>query len=1121
VELVRHSQRIVVSLGLLVAGTSPAVAVPGVEPGVVTDAATTVASPDAPVRDAAGFGMPEGFTVSLFAAEPDVQNPVAFSIDERGTVWVCETFRQGRGVTDNRGHDRTWVEADIAAQTVADRIAYHRRILGSEAEAYERREDRVRRLTDADGNGRADRAEVFAGGFRRLEDGTAAGILARRGDVWLTCIPSLYRLRDLDGDGAIDAATAEQTVLSTGYGVRVAYRGHDLHGLCLGPDGRIYFTIGDRGFHLEHDGRVDHEPGRGAVFRCEPDGTRLEVVATGLRNPQEIAFDDLGNLFTVDNNSDAGDKARLVHLVHGADAGWRMEYQYLDDRGPWHREKIWHTETDGQPAFCLPPIAHVSSGPSGLVAYPGTGLTPHFADRFLLADFRGGAATSSVRSFRVVPRGGSFGVADEEETITNVLATDLEIGPDGALWVSDWVHGWEGEGKGRLWRFEPRERDAASAALVAEVRTLLAGDWSAIAADRLVSLLGHADRRIRLEAQWELARRGDRDRLTAALRGPAASLARVHAAQGLAQLLRSGQTEAAAALVSAADDADCGLRLVAVRGLGDCPPDLACREVVRRALAARLTDPDLHVVATAGTSLGRLGRRDGDEAGVLAALRALAESPRAQDRVLRHAVAMAIAGAAGPADLDALVAHPMPEVRLIACVALRQLRDDRLATLVGDESELVATEAARAVHDLAIDPLLPGLAARAGGGPAADAFLRRAVSAAEQVGSREAAESLLAVIARGDASPEARREAIEALGGWADPPRVNRVTGVWLPRSARRDATPAREAVAAAIERLVSPRAAVLDEESRSALLAAASRLGVADVAPLLRAWSTDAAMSAASRARALDALLAADDAETLGLADRLVADREPLVRMASRRVRAARRPTEAIVPDLVSACGGPDVAERQQAVDLLAGIAVPAAKDAIAALVTRLRDGSLDPAIALEVGEAAATRLGEPSVVADPGDSLDAWRDVLVGGDVSRGRQVFFAKEEVSCVRCHQAEGKGGDVGPKLDGIAATRDARTLLEAVVHPNARVADGYATTVIVTDEGRTFSGIVVAETADTVTLKLPDGKTEAIAATSVDERASGPSSMPADLAGKLTRRELRDLVAWLQSLRTTP
>jgi perosamine synthetase len=102
--------------------------------------------------EAASFGLPEGFVVELFAAEPDVKNPVAFSVDEKGDVYVCESFRQEKGITDNRGHDRNWVEADLAAQTVADRIAYHRRLLGSEVGSYERHEDRVRRLVDSDGD---------------------------------------------------------------------------------------------------------------------------------------------------------------------------------------------------------------------------------------------------------------------------------------------------------------------------------------------------------------------------------------------------------------------------------------------------------------------------------------------------------------------------------------------------------------------------------------------------------------------------------------------------------------------------------------------------------------------------------------------------------------------------------------------------------------------------------------------------------------------------------------------------------------------------------------------------------------------------------------------------------
>jgi quinoprotein glucose dehydrogenase len=1109
----------VLTLAALLTASRFASAVPGDGSGTEASASAPAAGIRDPQAEAAGFGMPEGFVVELFAAEPDVMNPVAFSIDEQGHVYVCESFRQNRGVTDNRGHDRQWVEADLAAQTVADRIAYHRRLLGDQGRSYEQHEDRVRRLVDTDGDGRADRADVFANGYKRLEDGTAAGVLARRGDVWLTCIPSLDRLRDLDGDGRIDRDSDESQTLSTGYGVRVAYRGHDLHGLTLGPDGRIYFTIGDRGFHIEHDGRLDHEPGRGAVFRCDPDGRHLEVVAVGLRNPQEVAFDDLGNLFTVDNNSDAGDKARLVHLVPGSDSGWRMEYQYLDDRGPWHREKIWHTANADQPAFCLPPLAHVGAGPSGMAFYPGTGLGPHFAGRFLLVDFRGGAATSSIRTFRVVPRGGSFDVADEEETITNVLATDVEIGPDGAIWVSDWVEGWDGVGKGRLWRFLPRERTADETSVVAEVKSLLAGDWAAIKEPRLVGLLGHVDRRIRQEAQWELVRREATSALTGVLADDTASrFARIHAIQGLAQRLRAGDATAAPPLEAATTHADSGLRQVASRGLGDCPPDAACRLQARAALAARLADVDPQVVVTAATSLGRLGRRHGDDPAVLDAVVAVVRSPAIDDRFVRHAATLAIAGAATPAVLDALVADSSPAVRLAACVACRRLEDRRLATLVADESAAVATEAARAIHDLALDPLLPALAARAATGPAHDAFLRRAVSAAEQVGTPEAVQSLLAVVGRADASAEARGEAIDALRSFASPPRVNRVTGVWLPNAGPRDAAPAREAVAAALDDLVHPAAAGLDEDLRSALLTAASRLGVADVAPLLRSWCGDTAMSASSRARALDALLAAGDPEALGLADRLLVDREPAVRMAARRVRSAQRPTAEIVPDLVDACGGPEVAERQQAVELLAGVSVPAADEAIAALAAKRRDGTLDPTIALEVKEAARLRLGAVDNPVDPADPLSAWGDVLAGGDPSRGRHVFFAKEEVSCVRCHLAEGKGGDVGPRLDGIAKTRDPRYLLEAIVHPDARVADGFGTTVIITDEGLAFSGIVAEETAESITLKLPDGKQQTIEVASIEERARGPSSMPADLAGKLSRRELRDLLAWLQSLK---
>ena len=131
-------------------------------------------------------------------------------------------------------------------------------------------------------------------------------------------------------------------------------------------------------------------PHEGAVLRCELDGSKLEVVHHGLRNPQELAFDQWGDLFTGDNNSDGGDKARIVQITPGADSGWRIGFQWLNDRGAWNREKMWHARHPEQTAAILPPIRNFADGPSGLVYDTGIGLPERFRDNFFLCDFRGG-----------------------------------------------------------------------------------------------------------------------------------------------------------------------------------------------------------------------------------------------------------------------------------------------------------------------------------------------------------------------------------------------------------------------------------------------------------------------------------------------------------------------------------------------------------------------------------------------------------------------------------------------------------------------------------------------------------------------------------------------------------
>ena len=143
-----------------------------------------------------------------------------------------------------------------------------------------------------------------------------------------------------------------------------------MHGLVFGPGGRLYFSIGDRASMIQTEGHTVGTPDSGAVFRCEADGSGLEMVYQGLRNPQDLVFDAWGNLFTGDNNSDGGDQARWTWLVEGGDSGWRIGWQFLEGRsapnprGPWNSEKMWHPQNDAQPAYLTPPIKNISSGPS-------------------------------------------------------------------------------------------------------------------------------------------------------------------------------------------------------------------------------------------------------------------------------------------------------------------------------------------------------------------------------------------------------------------------------------------------------------------------------------------------------------------------------------------------------------------------------------------------------------------------------------------------------------------------------------------------------------------------------------------------------------------------------------
>jgi putative membrane-bound dehydrogenase-like protein len=396
--------------------------------------------------------LAEGWRIERIAAEPDLVTPTGCCIDDRGRLLVieCNTHFPPE---DYRGHAT----------------------------------DRIYLFDDSDGDGIIERQRLFY-------DGSVASMnLANLGDGWIAVVTrsELFRIRDLDGD---DVADQRETLLR--HETEATYPHNGLGGLTMGHDGWVYVgqgeNFGETYRLIGADGAVQIGGGEGGnIFRCRPDGSSLQRVATGFWNPFGLQTDRSGRLWVAGNDPDSMPPNRLLHVPPGSDFG----FQFRFGRAGIHPLQSW----DGEFPGTLPMVAGTGEAACAVLVHDGSLLVTSWGD-------------NRIERHTIHPRGASWTSTPEIliQGDENFRPVAMAMAGDGSIYVTDWVdRSYPVHGKGRLWRVVPPDAERSAAKQIAglteaERNAATLREDRSIPVEQRVAALTLSDPFIRQAAQYGL-----------------------------------------------------------------------------------------------------------------------------------------------------------------------------------------------------------------------------------------------------------------------------------------------------------------------------------------------------------------------------------------------------------------------------------------------------------------------------------------------------------------------------------------------------------------------------------------------------------------------------------------